>query len=199
MTPRMTRLRYTARIALLCATTRCGRGYRAPARPAYLPRAEIESRVEGIVGNWIEGVDDEYKRGHLYGSRYVEATPRDGRTIHIDLDLTAINNNWPDGEADVDFDLQFACSGGRLSLAVANVSIRDYMPGRNLDAPAVSDPVLRDRLQVGLSAPLNALNSVLSIYVIAQCPDVLVDGGGNLMVPQITSDNVVFDDPPILK
>ena len=173
-------------------------GYTAAARPTSMSRAELESRIEAIVGNWIEGVDDTYKWGNLNGSRFVDATPKDGRTSHVDLDLTRIYNNWPNTEADGDFDIQFACSGGRISVVVGRVGIM-YTPwGSSLSSPPEDEPALQSALQSGLSAPLNALNSVLGLNVTATCPDVLVDGGGNVMIPQISSSNVWYDDPPIL-
>jgi hypothetical protein len=46
-----------------------------------------------------------------------------------------------------------------------------------------SDTVLRDRLQNGLSAALIGLNAMLPLTTSVNCPDVLVDGAGNVLVP----------------
>jgi hypothetical protein len=166
------------------------RTYTAPARPQRLTRSSIDSRVEAIVGNWIE--DHDYKWGHLYGPRYVESTVRDARIIHYDLDMTAINDKWPDGEVDVDFDARFSCSSGRMSVAIINVTIVERRP-YGLDAPGSAAWSLVDVLQRGMSAPLTALNSMLGISTILPCPSVLVEANGNLAVPQGSSS----DDPPI--
>jgi hypothetical protein len=158
-------------------------GFQAPPRPAQLSRASIESRIEAIVGNWIEGRDDTYKWGNLSGSRYVEMTPRDWRTVHVDLDLTRIYSYRPDIAADFDFDVRFACSGGRMSASVAEVYVLVDWPIL-LDAPPNSVPDLREHLQAGLSAPLNALNSMIGLTQTWPCPSVLVDGGANLLLSQ---------------
>jgi hypothetical protein len=156
--------------------------YTPPARPTKITRTEFERRVEATVGNWIEGVDSTYKWGHLYGSRYVEGLPKDDRTLHFDLDLTRIYNNWPDGEFDVDFDARFACSNGRLSVSILNVIGREYTPYA-LDVPGTSVPDLQEQLQAGTSAPLAALNAMLGTLS-ASCPTVLIDGAGDLAIPQ---------------
>jgi hypothetical protein len=156
-------------------------GFQAPPRPERITRSAIESRIEAIVGNWIQS-SDMYKWGHLYGPRYVEVTPRDAWSIHVDVDLTRIYDNWPNGEADLDFDLRFSCANGRLSVSVPAVYIAEHSPYL-LDVPPMSNSGLRDRLQAGLSAPLAGLNAMLGVTSLASCPTVLIDGGLNLLVP----------------
>jgi hypothetical protein len=171
-------------------------GYTTPTRPQRLTRGELESRVEATLGDWIESHDDDYKWGHLNGPRYVEATPTNASGMHFDLDLTAINNNAPDGELDIDFDLRFTCSGGRLRVEVLNLGVREHTPYRLDDPVPHSNPELRDRLQAQLTAPLRALNAMLSITAVPPCPSVLVDGGGNVMVPQLASGPNVPEPQP---
>jgi hypothetical protein len=89
-----------------------------PAR--YLSRAELESRIEGIVGNEIKGQSVYW--GHLYG-RAVEVTKKDDRTIHVDLDLAYDLTALPDPEIDFDFDVSFSCSNGRVVLTIKNVKV----------------------------------------------------------------------------
>jgi hypothetical protein len=158
-------------------------GFQGAARPTRITRTEFESRIQAVVGNWIEGGDDRFKWGHLYGSRYVEAMPVDPRTIRVDLDMTRIYNNLPDGEADGDFDMRFTCSGGRLSLTIPEVYIWENPPPPLLNTPPFPMPDLRDQLRANLSAPLVALNTPLGTTN-GQCPSILVDGGGNLIIPQ---------------
>jgi hypothetical protein len=166
------------------------RDYAAPARPERLTRAELQSRVEASVGNWIERHDSDYKWGNLYGSRYVESMVVDTRTLRFDLDMTAILNNRPDGEFDVDFDARFSCADGRLSVALLNVHLIERVPG--LDAPG--DPSIVDALQAALSAPLAALNSMLPFNMLLPCPSPLVDASGNLV---IRDSSTGIDFPPI--
>jgi hypothetical protein len=171
------------------------RGFQAPPRPSRLTRNDFESRVQAVVGNWIEGKDHLYKWGHLYGSRYVEATPTDARTIHVDFDMTRIYNNQPDKEADGDFDMQFACSRGRLSLVVPGVLVDDKEPWPALDAPPVLVSTLRDQVRADFGAQVAALNAMLGSSTNVPCPQVLVDGGGNLIVPQ--NPQAVLDPIPV--
>jgi hypothetical protein len=72
-----------------------------------IPRAELESRIEGTVGHAIAFNSLEW--GELEGSRFVEvtATDADPQVVHVDLDLEAdIPASNP--EVDIDFDLRFA-------------------------------------------------------------------------------------------
>jgi hypothetical protein len=72
-----------------------------------IPRAELESRIEGTVGHAIAFNSLEW--GELFGSRFVEvdATDADPQVVHVDLDLEAdIPASNP--EVDIDFDLRFA-------------------------------------------------------------------------------------------
>jgi hypothetical protein len=73
-----------------------------------IPREEIESRIESMVGHRIHDTGAYW--GHRYGARYVEATKTDEQTMHIDLDLSADVTLAPDPEVDADFDLQFSLS-----------------------------------------------------------------------------------------
>lgn len=93
--------------------------YVAPFPPLTIPRAEMESRVEGIIGDYIHGNRLEW--GQLFGSRYVEATRKNNNTLHFDLDLEADIPVLPNPEVDVDFDLEITCSGGTIAMKVKNV------------------------------------------------------------------------------
>jgi hypothetical protein len=124
----------------------------------------------------------------------VEATPRDAQSIHVDLDLTRIYARWPNGEADGDFDVRFSCANGRLSVSVPAVYIAEHSP-YVLDVPPMSNSGLRDRLQAGLSAPLGGLNAMLGLTTLGSCPDVLIDGGLNLLVPP--NPRAVIEPDPI--
>jgi hypothetical protein len=94
--------------------------YVPPFPPLILPRAELESRVEGIVGDYIHGNRLEW--GHLHG-RAVEATRKNANTVHFDLDLKADISYLPDPEVDVDFDVEVTCSNGTIAMKVKNVVV----------------------------------------------------------------------------
>jgi len=82
-----------------------------------ISRGDLEKRIEGIVGDSISGNSLEW--GHLFGSAFVEATPVDEQTLHVDLDLEAdVTGSNP--EVDVDFDLRFAmaCNGSGIDFTV---------------------------------------------------------------------------------
>lgn len=94
--------------------------YVAPFPPLTITRAEMESRVEGIVGDFIHGNQLEW--GHLYG-RAVEATRKNNNTLHFDLDLEADISYLPNPEVDVDFDMEITCANGTISMKVKNVVV----------------------------------------------------------------------------
>jgi len=160
------------------------RGFRTPPRPTRLTRNDFESRVQAVIGNWIEGKDHLYKWGHLQGAQHVEAMPTSARAIHVDFDMTRHYNNYPDTEADGDFAMQFGCARGRLSVVIPDVWVDDNQPAPTLETPPVSAPKLRDTMRADLGAQVAALNSMLGWSTNAPCPAVLVDGGGSLIVPQ---------------
>jgi hypothetical protein len=68
-----------------------------------IPQGEIESRLEGMIGNLI-AADDRIKWGGKHGRAWVEATKRADNTIHIDLDLEG-DNFGPNPDIDIDFDI----------------------------------------------------------------------------------------------
>lgn len=82
-----------------------------------IARGDLEKRVEGIVGHVISGNSLEW--GGLGGGGFVEATPVDGQTLHVDLDLVA-DVTGPNPTVDVDFDLRFAmaCEGSGVDFTI---------------------------------------------------------------------------------
>jgi hypothetical protein len=61
--------------------------YTQPFPPLTIPRAEMERRIEGIMGDSIHGNRLEW--GHKYGRAYVEVAKKANavNTLHVDLDL----------------------------------------------------------------------------------------------------------------
>jgi hypothetical protein len=90
-----------------------------PSYPFIIPRAELESRLEAIVGHQL----------HFHGNlrweegktKWVEVYVVDDDTIEVDLDLQT-NVDWvifdEDLWIDVNFFINFACSEGRITLNV---------------------------------------------------------------------------------
>lgn len=76
-----------------------------PAVPMNFPQLEMESRLEGLVGNVVHGSG--LKWGHIYGRPLeVSKTAGTSDTFHVDLDLEAAVNNAPNPEVDVDLDIR---------------------------------------------------------------------------------------------
>lgn len=106
---------YTANLVPADAKDRLLRG--ETVRILDISRGDLEKRIEGIVGDSISGNSLEW--GHLFGGAFVEATPVDEQTLHVDLDLEAdVTGSNP--EVDVDFDLRFAmaCNGSGIDFTV---------------------------------------------------------------------------------
>ncbi len=88
---------------------------------AHLERAELESRIEGMLGHLIY-YNDLYW-GKIYG-RAVEVTKSSlSNAIHVDLDMAYDVRFAFDPEVDVDFDLVFSCSSGVVKITMKNLKI----------------------------------------------------------------------------
>ena len=106
-------------------------GFEQPPPPLGLPRAELESRIEGIVGDALHGTDAYW--GDLDGDRYVEVTGKDGERAHVTVDLSADVPGF-DAEVDLSFDLKFtgACSDGQTPLEL-HITTENVSAGADLD------------------------------------------------------------------
>lgn len=150
--------------------------YVAPFPPLTIPRAEMESRVEGIIGDFIHGNQLEW--GHLYG-RAVEATRKNTNTLHFDLDLEADISYLPNPEVDVDFDVEITCSGGTISMKVKNVVV-DVDSSPLLQVLSLG---LINFLDAELSARINDAAKNIKIgqdVPLGFCPGISVDSLGNI-------------------
>ncbi|WP_437797743.1 fibronectin type III domain-containing protein [Sorangium sp. So ce693] len=90
-----------------------------------IPNEELVSRVEALVGDSLHGEDLYW--GNLYGpaveiTRGCPASEAECTTAHVDLDL-AYSTWLPDPEVDVDFDLDFVCADGALSIVTSNLEV----------------------------------------------------------------------------
>lgn len=96
-------------------------GFIQPAVPTTLTRGELESRIEGAVGDRIQSNalmwgDASY---NLFG-RGVEVTKKSSKSVHVDLDLAYDLPGPYNPEVDVDFDLAFSCSSGKVTATAKN-------------------------------------------------------------------------------
>lgn len=104
--------------------------YQTPPVPLRFTRAELESRIESMVGDMLH--DQPAYWGDRDGRAFVEATFVDPQRLHVTLDLEGEANNMPDPEVDIDFDLvvSAACApDGSVAVSIttenfhANVSL----------------------------------------------------------------------------
>ncbi len=102
--------------------------YTQPSPPLVIPRAELESRIEGLVGDFITG--NRLYWGNKYGRAYVEVAkkPNALNTLNVDLDLSADVPGF-DPEVDVDFDIEVRCvrhpvlNKNQITLDIKNVKV----------------------------------------------------------------------------
>ena len=98
------------------------RTFRSPTPSPVIKRAELEQRIESLIGDFIH-FDKKIKWGKLSG-RGVEVTYKNAQTVHVDLDLKADINNFPDAAVDVDFDIKITSRRGAIDLQVLNFKAR---------------------------------------------------------------------------
>lgn len=136
-----------------------------------LTRAELESRIESMVGTFIHG--NGLYWGHLYGQG-VEVSAKSDSTIDVDLDLAYSANNWWDPEVDVNFDLEL-CPGGSPQPRVTNVRVdvdsRWYSELLSLGVAEILDRQANSRIADGVRGVLVAVSMPLP-----RCPSVQTDG-----------------------
>lgn len=91
--------------------------------PLAFDREEIESRIEGMVGNLIAG-DARVTWGDRNGRAWVEATPKNRETVHIDLDLEG-ETWWVNPSIDIDFDIifRFTLRDGQWELDITTANL----------------------------------------------------------------------------
>ena len=98
------------------------RRFQNPRPSPVIKRAELEQRIESIIGHHMHS-QKRIKWGKLSG-RGVEVTYKDAQTIHVDLDLKAVINNFPDAGVDVDFDIRITSRRGAIDLKILNLKPR---------------------------------------------------------------------------
>lgn len=162
-------------------------GYVQPAVPTALSRSELESRIEGAVGDRIKSNDLMWGNAsyNLFG-RGVEVTKKTSKSVHVDLDLAYDLPGPYNPEVDVDFDVVFSCASGKITAR-----------GTNYDAHLNS--IVYDYLKNLLPGFGADLLDKLTNYVIKGLVDALsISGqfGGTCPLITVTDTaNVVFTKP----
>jgi len=86
-----------------------------------IPPEQIVSRIESFVGHMLHtgSLSGSFEWGYLYGPA-VEIKQINSSTIHVDLDMEATINNWPNPELDIDFDIEVAkrCNNAERKLII---------------------------------------------------------------------------------
>jgi hypothetical protein len=169
-----------------------------------VPRAEIESRIESTIGSLIWENRD-VKWGKISG-RAVEVTKKGDRSVHVDLDLEGIADDFFNPEVDVDFDVEVGFvpkgAGWELRLDPTNLDVSvdfswfaEVLSGL-LDpicVPAVSiaqgrDPLfdciseLEDYIEEAVEAGFSPQSQRVDVSLPPTCnvPDLFVNGDGGL-------------------
>ena len=154
------------------------RNYTQPFPPFFISHTEMESRIEGMVGDMITG--NRLQWGHLYGRGYVEITKKANayNTLHVDLDLEA-DVFGPNPEVDVDFDIEVRCVNNQITLNVINpVVVVDsdwYAEILSLGLYQFFDVYVTDKLNQGLKG----INLSQKIGV-PTCPIIDVNSNGDI-------------------
>jgi hypothetical protein len=91
--------------------------YTPPAPPTLIGATAIRSRIESTVATAMDG-------GRLrWRSSGASVTRADDTAVHVGLALKARVRGWFDPDVDVDFDLRFSCSGGRIEITLEDLSV----------------------------------------------------------------------------
>jgi len=145
---------------------------------AVLERAELESRIEGMVGHLIRG--NALYWGHLFGRAVEVSRARISNSVHVDLDLAYDVPLAPDPEVDVDFDLVFSCSSGTVNITPKNVkhSVHTNIPLLG----SLLDPVINFLVQK-LGPNVSKVSQVIKVDTGSSiCPRFLVTSTGDVIL-----------------
>lgn len=158
------------------------KGFVQPAVPTILTHTELESRIEGAVGDRIQSNKLSWGAGTNLFGHAVEVTKKSSTAVHVDLDLEYGLPLLPNPEVDVDFDLTFSCANGKVAATASNYDahldsvIYDYL--KNLL------PVWGPKLLDALTG--NALKGLVDNLSISgqfggNCPVISVSDNGDVV------------------
>lgn len=154
------------------------KNYQQPSPSPIIPRKEMESRIEGMIGDKIY-----YNRlqwGHIY-DRAVEATRKDGQALHIDLDLESRIDYLANPEVDIDFDLRFSCQEGKIKIktekVVVDVDSPWYQEVLTLGIAEYIDIYVRSRIESAFDPITESIDTGSSV-----CPNISVLANGDILL-----------------
>ena len=109
----------------------------SPTIPYIIPRSELESRIESIVGHFLHSQPDLYwEEGK---SKWVEVYPDDSDTIEVDLDLQAVDHTpFADPWVDVNFFIDVSCSEGEYKLELDSTRTKVNSKDRSFLVAAIT-------------------------------------------------------------
>jgi hypothetical protein len=151
-----------------------------PAAPGGMPRAEIESRVESLLGT--------YMQPNPLGWDTLLVTPfsvgrRDNQAVFVAVSLRHVGN-LGNSDADALFDLRFSCSGGAMTASVQNLSL-------NILGPMSDDEVqslfsfIRTDLQRSFTESLQRARPLSGGPIVGQstfaCPTISVESDADVV------------------
>jgi hypothetical protein len=166
------------------------RAYTQPPPPQVIPRAEIVSRIEGLVGDFITG----NKLTWDGGVRVLKVRNAPGNTLRVELYLK-YERLGPNPDVYAHFDLEVRCANNQITLGVKNLHVEVYshVYYQTLTAGLVLalDHFLNERLSKSLKG-LNFTN--LGVPV---CPVIKVDNDGDINFSFLF--NPIFPAPVLAK
>ncbi len=160
------------------------RRFKSPIPSPVIKQAELEKRIESIIGHYIHS-DKRVQWGKLSG-RGVEVTYKNAQTVHVDLDLKADINNFPDAAIDVDFDIRITARQGAIDLKMLNFKVRvasklhQALLGVNGFFGGTSRTQLQNSINKQIERNINGLASSVSTGKFNV--SVSVKPGGNIVV-----------------
>jgi hypothetical protein len=153
-----------------------------------IPNDELVSRLESMIGDRIHG--NPLYWGSLHGSDWVEVTPVDDHTLHVDVDLRA-DILGPDPSVDMDFDLELGIEcdedDGTATMTVATTNFTtdaDYSLFQDLITLGIVE-LFDDDVEKEIKASWSQITQAIRLDTDGVCPTLEVDSEGNinLMVP----------------
>lgn len=160
------------------------RAYTLPPAPQAIWGSDLINRIDGAVGDFMAG--DALRSGWLPAIHYwrpageylysVHVTANGPRMIHVKLD-TAYSYNTFAQNADLQFDLDFSCAGGKLFVQTRNLDMTSYPVSDNLTAgnKATFTMFLQMALPIQLQSSLQTVTYTNGLGQ-ATCPPVRVVG-----------------------
>jgi hypothetical protein len=155
-----------------------------PATPGGMPRAEIESRAQSLMGT--------YMQPNPLGWDALPAHPivvgrRDNQAVFVALSLRHVGN-LGNSDADALFDLRFSCSGGVMAATVQSLSITVLGPMPDSELQSLSSFINND-LERSFTESLQRARPLSGGPILGQtifaCPNISVESDADVVFSPI--------------